>query len=87
MNKVCVHKLFRERFEKGEYYKLLGSDQTLLRVLTIRWSLVFAEIRLNGDRPLGPVEIAEQDSIIAIGLCRYNRQKINALKRRPCYEG
>ena len=27
-HKVWVRKLFRERFEKGEYYKLLGSDQT-----------------------------------------------------------
>ena len=27
-HKVWVRRLFRERFEKGEYYKLLGSDQT-----------------------------------------------------------
>ena len=29
---------------------------------------------------LGPVEITAQDSIIAIGLCRYNRKTTNALK-------
>ena len=42
--------------------------------------------RAKENDDLGPVEITAQESIIAIGLRSYNRQKINALKRRPCYE-